>query len=38
MTAATKPGQREGGGTLNCHTRERVLMEGGATWAAAIAT
>jgi hypothetical protein len=38
MTAATKPGRREGGGTLDCRTRELVLMEGGATRAAAVAT
>jgi hypothetical protein len=35
MTAATKPGQREGGGARAC---DLVLMEGGATRAAAIAT
>jgi len=29
MTAAVKPGQREGGGTLDCRTRDLVLMEGG---------
>jgi hypothetical protein len=38
MTAAAKPGRREGGGTLDCHTCDLVLMEGGATRAAAIAT
>ncbi len=38
MTAAAKPGQHEGGGALDCHPRDLVLMEGGATWAAAIAT
>ncbi len=38
MTAAAKPGQREGGGTLDCCARDLVLMEGGATRAAAIAT
>jgi len=37
MTAATKPGQHEGGGALDC-TRDLVRMEGGATCAAAIAT
>jgi len=35
MTAATKPGQREGGGACTC---DLVLMEGGATGAAAIVT
>ena len=38
MTAAAKPGRREGGGTLDCRTRDLVLMEGGATRAAAVAT
>ncbi len=38
MTAAAKPGQCEGGGSLDCHARDLVLMEGGATWAASIAT
>ncbi len=38
MTAAAKPGQNEGGGALDCCTRDLVLMEGGATWAAAVAT
>ena len=38
MTAAAKPGQCEGGGTLDCCTRDLVLMEGGATRAAAVAT
>jgi hypothetical protein len=37
MTAAAKPGRREGGGALDC-TRDLVRMEGGATRAAAIAT
>ena len=37
MTAATKPGQREGGGALDC-TRDLVRVEGGATHAAAVAT
>jgi hypothetical protein len=35
MTAAAKPGQREGGGARAC---DLVLMEGGSTWAAAVAT
>jgi hypothetical protein len=38
MTAATKPGQREGGGALDCCAHDLVLMEGGATWAASVAT
>ncbi len=38
MTAAAKPGCHEGGGTLFCRTRDLVLMEGGATRAAAVAT
>jgi len=38
VTAATKPGRREGGGTLDCCTCDLVLMEGGATHAAAVAT
>ena len=38
MTAATKPGRHEGGGTLDCCTCDLVLMEGGATCAAAVAT
>ena len=38
MTAASKPGLREGGGALDCRACDLVLMEGGATWAAAIAT
>jgi hypothetical protein len=38
MTAATKPGRREDGGALDCRARDLVLMEGGATWAAAVAT
>jgi hypothetical protein len=37
MTAAAKPGRREGGGALDC-TRDLVHMEGGATRAAAVAT
>ena len=38
MTAAAKPGQCEGGGSLDCCARDLVLMEGGATWAASVAT
>jgi len=38
MTAAAKPGRRVGGGTLDCRTRDLVLMEGGVTRAAAVAT
>jgi hypothetical protein len=38
MTAAAKPGQRQGGGALDCRARDLVLMEGGATQAAAVAT
>jgi hypothetical protein len=38
MTAAAKPGRHEGGGALACRTRDLVLMEGGATRAAAVAT
>ncbi len=38
MTVAAKPGRREGGGTLDSRTRDLVLMEGGATRAAAVAT
>ncbi len=38
MTAAVKPGQCEGGGSLDCCARDLVLMEGGAIWAASIAT
>ncbi len=29
MTAAAKPGRHEGGGALDCRTRDLVLMEGG---------
>ena len=29
MTAAAKPGRREGGGALDCPARDLVLMEGG---------
>ena len=28
MTAGAKPGQREGGGALDCCARDLVLMEG----------
>jgi hypothetical protein len=38
MTAAAKPGRHEGGGALDCRARDLVLMEGGATRAAAVAT
>ena len=38
MTAAAKPGRREGGGALACRARDLVLMDGGATRAAAVAT
>ena len=38
MTAAAKPGRREGGGTMDCRARDLVLMDGGATRAAAVAT
>jgi len=38
MTAAAKPGRCEGGGTLDCRTHDLVLMEGGTTRAAAVAT
>jgi len=38
MTAAAKPGRREGGGTMDCRARDLVLMAGGATRAAAVAT
>ncbi len=38
MTATTKSGRREGGGALDCCARDLVLMEGGATRAAAVAT
>jgi hypothetical protein len=37
MTATAKPGRREGGGALDCHARDLVLMEGGATQAAVVA-
>ena len=29
MTAAAKPGRNEGGGALDCRTRDLVLMAGG---------
>ncbi len=38
MTAAAKPGRCEGGGSLDCRARDLVLMEGGATQSAAVAT
>ena len=38
MTAAAKPGQNEGGGALDCCTCDLVLMAGGASRAAAVAT
>ncbi len=38
MTAAAKPGRCEGSGALDCCDCDLVLMEGGATWAAAVAT
>jgi hypothetical protein len=38
MTAAAWPGQRVGGGTLECCMREHVFEEGGAACAAAVAT
>ena len=38
MTAAAKPGRREFGGALDCRALDLVLMEGGATRAAAVAT
>ncbi len=38
MTAAAKPGRREGGGALDSGACDLVLMERGATWAAAVAT
>ncbi len=38
MTAAAKPGRREGGGALDCRACDLVLMKGDATWAAAVAT
>ncbi len=38
MTAAAKPGQPVGGGTPDCCVCECMFEEGGATWAAAVAT
>ena len=39
MTAAAKPGRRKGGGTLDCCTRDLVLIAGGgATRTAAVPT
>ncbi len=38
MTAAAKPGWHVGGGALDYCAPDLVLMEGGATWAAAVAT
>ena len=38
MTAAAKPGQREGGGALDCCALDQVLMEGAVTCVAAVAT
>jgi hypothetical protein len=38
MTAAVKPGQHEGGGALECCTCDLVLIAGGATRTAAVAT
>ena len=38
MTAAAKPGRREGGVTMDFCARDLVLMAGGATRAAAVAT
>ncbi len=38
MTAAAKPGRHEDGGALDCRTHDLVLMEGGATQVAAVAT
>ncbi len=38
MTADAKPGRNEGGGALDCRTRDLVLMAGGASWATAVAT
>jgi hypothetical protein len=38
MTAAAKPGKCDGGGSLDCPACDLVLMEGGASWAASIAT
>ncbi len=38
MTATAKPGRCEGGSSLDCCARDLVLMEGGATRAASVAT
>ena len=38
MTAAAKPGGCEGGGALDCRTRDLVLITGRAIWTAAVAT
>jgi hypothetical protein len=38
MTATAKPGQCEGGSSLDCCAPDLVLMEGGATRAASVAT
>jgi hypothetical protein len=38
VTVVAKPGQRDGGGTLDCRALDLVLMEGGATRAAAVGT
>ena len=38
MTVAAKPGQHEGGGALDCRTCDLVLIAGGATRTAAVAT
>ena len=38
MTATAKPGRRDGGGALDCCTCDLVLIEGGATRTAAVAT
>ncbi len=38
MTAAVKPGQRDGSGMPNCRVCERVFEEGGATQAAVVVT
>ena len=38
MTAAPKPGLREGGGALDYRTHDLVLITGGVTRTAAVAT
>jgi hypothetical protein len=38
MTTTAKPGRCDGGGALDCRTRDLVLIEGGATQTAAVAT